>query len=64
MCQAWVCSVCCCKCGVGWSPQLVGTIKVERQLELSSVATRLRGSHVWFVRVNCWCREPDFVAQV
>ncbi|MQM07806.1 hypothetical protein Taro_040651 [Colocasia esculenta] len=38
------------RCGVVWSPQLVGTIEVERQLDLLSVAARLRGSSVWFVQ--------------
>ncbi|MQM00464.1 hypothetical protein Taro_033204 [Colocasia esculenta] len=39
-------------------------LRVERQLDLSSVAARLRGSPVWFVRVSNWCREPVDVARV
>ncbi|MQM07652.1 hypothetical protein Taro_040493 [Colocasia esculenta] len=33
-------------CGVSWSPQFFGFIVVEWQLDLSSMAARLRGSHV------------------
>ncbi|MQM02908.1 hypothetical protein Taro_035677 [Colocasia esculenta] len=39
-------------------------VLVERQLDLMSVAARLRGNPVWFVRVSSWCREPVFVARV
>ncbi|MQM09647.1 hypothetical protein Taro_042525 [Colocasia esculenta] len=51
-------------CGVGWSPQFVGFVLVEQQLDLSFVAARLRGRHVWFVRVSGWCREPGLVTRV
>ncbi|MQL74349.1 hypothetical protein Taro_006700 [Colocasia esculenta] len=34
----------CAWCGVGWSPQLFDFFLVERQLDLSSVTARLRGS--------------------
>ncbi|MQL99477.1 hypothetical protein Taro_032201, partial [Colocasia esculenta] len=37
---------------------------VERQLDLSSVAARLRGSPVLFFRVSNWCREPVDVTRV
>ncbi|MQM22140.1 hypothetical protein Taro_055188 [Colocasia esculenta] len=37
-------AACGCRCGVGWSPQLFDFFLVERQLELSSVTVRLRGS--------------------
>ncbi|MQM14548.1 hypothetical protein Taro_047484 [Colocasia esculenta] len=33
-------------------------LRVERQLDLSSVAARLRGSPVWFVRVRSFPTEP------
>ncbi|MQL74996.1 hypothetical protein Taro_007366 [Colocasia esculenta] len=39
-------------------------VVVGRQLDLSSVAVRLRGSPVWFVWVDSWCRKPVFVARV
>ncbi|MQL82836.1 hypothetical protein Taro_015317 [Colocasia esculenta] len=42
-CQTWSCSSVSCSCGEAWSPQLVGSIVVERQLDLSSLAARLRG---------------------
>ncbi|MQM04872.1 hypothetical protein Taro_037680 [Colocasia esculenta] len=40
------------RCAVGWSPQFVGPVEVERQLDLTSVAARLRGSPVWFVQAE------------
>ncbi|MQL67868.1 hypothetical protein Taro_000136 [Colocasia esculenta] len=36
--------LCVCRCGIGWSPQLFDFFLVERQLDLTSVAARLRGS--------------------
>ncbi|MQL92226.1 hypothetical protein Taro_024844 [Colocasia esculenta] len=39
-------------------------VEVERQLDLSSVAARLRGSLVLFVHVCGWCREPVLVTHV
>ncbi|MQL77496.1 hypothetical protein Taro_009907 [Colocasia esculenta] len=55
------------QCGLQEWCWLVSTVcwlvLVERQFDLSSVAVGLRGSSVWFVRVDCWCREPVFVAR-
>ncbi|MQL84563.1 hypothetical protein Taro_017073 [Colocasia esculenta] len=51
--QAWACSGVAYRCGVGWSPQFVGPVEVERQLDLTSVAARLRDSPVWFVQISC-----------
>ncbi|MQM17749.1 hypothetical protein Taro_050723 [Colocasia esculenta] len=39
-------------------------VEVERQLDLSSVAARLRGRLVLFVRVCGWCRESVLVTRV
>ncbi|MQM01457.1 hypothetical protein Taro_034211, partial [Colocasia esculenta] len=39
-------------CGVGWSPYFVDLVVVERQLDLMSVAARLRASPMWFVQVR------------
>ncbi|MQM17945.1 hypothetical protein Taro_050928 [Colocasia esculenta] len=52
-------ATCVCGCAVACS-----ALVVERQLDLSSVAARLRGSLVWFVRVSGWCREPVLVTRV
>ncbi|MQM02897.1 hypothetical protein Taro_035667, partial [Colocasia esculenta] len=49
---------------VSWTPQFLGLCLVERQLDLTSVAARLGGSPVWFVRVSYWCREPVCVTRV
>ncbi|MQM16096.1 hypothetical protein Taro_049050 [Colocasia esculenta] len=46
---AWACSCVVCRSGVGWSPQFLDLVEVERRLDLSFVAARLRGSLVWFV---------------
>ncbi|MQL92216.1 hypothetical protein Taro_024838 [Colocasia esculenta] len=51
-CQAWACGNVVRRSGVGWSPQFLGLCLVERQLDLTSVAARLGGSSVWFVRLH------------
>ncbi|MQM19760.1 hypothetical protein Taro_052773, partial [Colocasia esculenta] len=41
-CQAWACSRVVYMSSIGWSPQFLDLVEVERQLDLSSVAARLR----------------------
>ncbi|MQM13721.1 hypothetical protein Taro_046647 [Colocasia esculenta] len=47
-----------CKSGVGWSPLFLGLVVVEWQLDLSSVAARLRGGLMLFIRVKESGRVP------
>ncbi|MQM18772.1 hypothetical protein Taro_051769, partial [Colocasia esculenta] len=47
----------CCYPRIHLDSTVLCTCLVERQLDLSSVAARLRGSPVWFVWVSNWCRE-------
>ncbi|MQM02567.1 hypothetical protein Taro_035333 [Colocasia esculenta] len=55
-------------CGLQEWCWLVSTVlvpvEVERQLDLSSMAARLRGGLVLFVRVCGWCRELVLVTRV
>ncbi|MQL85846.1 hypothetical protein Taro_018374 [Colocasia esculenta] len=42
-CHAWAYNCMVCKSGVGWSPKSLDLVEVEQQLDLSSVAAKLRG---------------------
>ncbi|MQL98911.1 hypothetical protein Taro_031627 [Colocasia esculenta] len=41
---------------------VLNLVEEERQLDLSSVAARLRGRLVLFVQIYDWCRKPVLVS--